>query len=212
MSGETDLFSSGDHILRAHFAVPLILPMSSTFRNIQNIRGEAISSDFDRRVLVVGGFRESRLSPDDNRKGCDRHWMSSSIQVMSEAFFLESESLSWSAFETDSRLSQLEAEAFCKSGLTSIHLPASVTVIGKRCFSGCGSLASITFESASQLSQLPKEAFSWSVLTSIHLPASVSVIGESCFSDCDSLASITFDPASTFRGHARDLLAGLPLF
>jgi hypothetical protein len=56
--------------------------------------------------------------------------MSSSIQVISQIFFLRCKSVS--------------------SGLTSIHLPASVTVIGQRCFSRCGSLASITFESRSK--------------------------------------------------------------
>jgi hypothetical protein len=116
------------------------------------------------------------------------------------------------AFETDSRLSRLEERAFCESGLTSIHLPASVTVIGEACFSYCRSLASITFESGSQLSELAKWAFYGSGLTSIHLPASVTVIGESCFSCCDSLVSITFDPASKFRGSERDLMAGVALF
>jgi hypothetical protein len=114
-------------------------------------------------------------------------------------------------FETGSQLSELAKNAFCSSGLTSIHLPASVTVIGESCFSGCRSLTSITFETGSQLSELAGWAFYESGLTSIHLPASVTVIGEYCFSECISLASITFDPASAFGGHAEDLMAGLPL-
>jgi hypothetical protein len=114
-------------------------------------------------------------------------------------------------FETGSQLSQLEAEAFRGSGLTSIHLPASVTVIGESCFCDCGSLVLITFKSGSQLSQLAAQAFYGSGLTSIHLPASVSVIGTSCFSYCDLLASITFDPGSKFRGSEARLLVGLPL-
>jgi hypothetical protein len=114
-------------------------------------------------------------------------------------------------FETGSQLSQLAKGAFCGSGVTSIHLPASVTVIGEGCFSYCRSLSSITFESGSQLSQLAKGAFFLSRLTSIHLPASVTVIGQRCFSDCRSLVSITFDPASKFRGSEADLLAGVRL-
>jgi hypothetical protein len=109
--------------------------MSFTFGNTQNVPGQAISSNFERRVRVVGGCRESRLSPDNNRKGCDRQWMSSSIQVISKEFFQRCKSLSWAAFEIGSRLSKLEAGAFSESGLTSIHLPASVTVIGESCFS-----------------------------------------------------------------------------
>jgi hypothetical protein len=186
--------------------------MSSTVGNTQNVPGRAISSNFDRRVRVVVGCRESRLSPDNNRNGCDRQWISSSIRVISKDIFRECKSLSWAAFETGSQLCQLEDRAFYSSGLRSIHLPASVTVIGERCFSDCRSLTSITFESGSQLSQLANGAFRWSGLTSIHLPASVTVIGERCFSDCGSLASITFDRASTFGGHALALLAGLPLF
>jgi hypothetical protein len=96
--------------------------------------------------------------------------MSSSIQVISKVFFLRCKSLSWASFEIGSRLSRLEQRAFARSGLISIHVPASVTVIGESCFSMCGSLASITFESGSQLSQLANRAFSGSTLISIHFP------------------------------------------
>jgi hypothetical protein len=108
-------------------------------------------------------------------------------------------------------LSRLARAAFCESGLTSIHLPASVTVIGESCSCGCRSVTSITFESGSQFAQLARVAFCESGLTSIHIPASVTVIGESCFCDCRSLVSITFDPAPKFRACAADLLAGRPL-
>jgi hypothetical protein len=60
----------------------------------QNVLGQAISSNFDRRVRVVGGCRESRLSPDTNRNSCDRQWMSSSIQVISKDFFRNCKSFS----------------------------------------------------------------------------------------------------------------------
>jgi hypothetical protein len=124
-------------------------PLSST-GNTQNVSDLAIPSNFDRRVHVVGGSREVRISPEDNRKGCDRQWISSSIQVISEHFFEGCKSLSWARFEPGSRLSRLGYGAFSGSGLTSIHLPASVSVIGERCFSDCGSLVSITFDPASK--------------------------------------------------------------
>jgi hypothetical protein len=185
--------------------------MSSTSSNTQNVLGQAISSNFERRVRVVCGFRESQISPDSNRNGCDRHWMSSSIQVISKEFFVKCKSLSWATLEIGSRLSELGPWTFCESRLRSIHLPASVTVIGESCFSFCCSLPSITFESGSQLSELGNRAFLGSGLTSIHLPASVTVIGEDCFSHCGSLASITFDPGSPLRGREAEFLAGLPL-
>jgi hypothetical protein len=72
------------------------------------------------------------------------------IQVISQVLFLRPKCLSWAAFETGSRLYQLEASAFCGSGLTSIHLPASVAVIGEFCFSDCRSLTSITLDPASE--------------------------------------------------------------
>jgi hypothetical protein len=131
--------------------------------------------------------------------------------VISTEYFLRCKSLSWAEFEIGSGLSELEAEAFRESGLTSIHLPASVTVIGDICFGGCSSLTSITFESGSQLSELPNRAFCESGLISIHLPASVTVIGEYCFSGYRKLVSITFESGSTFRGSEADLLAGVPL-
>jgi hypothetical protein len=56
--------------------------------------------------------------------------------VIKKVFFLRCKSVSWAAFETGLQFSPLETRAFCSSGLTSIHLPASVTVIGEFCFSG----------------------------------------------------------------------------
>jgi hypothetical protein len=53
---------------------------------------------------------------------------------------------------SDSKLSQIERDAFCESGLTSIHLPASVEVICERSFFGCTLLTSISFESRSPIS------------------------------------------------------------
>jgi hypothetical protein len=134
----------------AHHGFLSFFPMSSASSNTHKVPLPALSSDFDRRVRVVCGCREFRISSEDNRNGRDRQWMSSSIRVISENFFLECKSLSWTTFEPGSQLSELAKKAFSRSGLTSIHLPASVTVIGERCFSGCRSLASITFDPASK--------------------------------------------------------------
>jgi hypothetical protein len=124
--------------------------MSSASSKAQEAPGPAISSNFDLRIHVVGGNREVQISPDDTGRGCDRQWMSCSIQVISKGFFEKCKSLSWAVFETGSRFSRLEERAFRESGLISIHLPASVTVIGEYCFHRCRSLASITFDPASK--------------------------------------------------------------
>jgi hypothetical protein len=99
--------------------------------------------------------------------------MSSSIQVISEAFFLECKSLAWTSFETGSRFYRLEDRAFCESGLTSIHLPASVSVIGEFCFSGCRSLTSITFDNASQLQEIHLGAFVGVPIAGLILPGGI---------------------------------------
>jgi hypothetical protein len=112
----------------------LILPMSSTSSNTQNLIRRPISSNFDRRVHAVGGCREVLISPDENGNRCDSQWMSSSTQLISKNFFLRCKSLSWAPFETGSHLSQLKAHAFRLSTLTSIHRPALVTLIGNFCF------------------------------------------------------------------------------
>jgi hypothetical protein len=52
--------------------IPFILQMSSTASKKRNLPRLTISSNFDGRVHVVGGCREIRISPHDNRNGCDR--------------------------------------------------------------------------------------------------------------------------------------------
>jgi hypothetical protein len=205
---------SARNLRLVHITIPTPLArsrMSSMSGNTPQVPVLAISSNFSRRVHVVWGCRKIRISPADNRKSCDRQWMSSSIQLISNSVFRECKLLSWAAFEAGSQLSEHAKEAFRTSGLTSIHLPASVTVIGDDCFSSCRSLVVITFESGSQLSQLETRAFCESGLTSIHLPASVTVIGESCFCRCESLASITFDPASQLQEIRRSAFRGVPV-
>jgi hypothetical protein len=102
-------------------------------------------------------------------------------------------SLSSVTFDPDTKVSRFDPYAFCKSGLTSIHIPSSVEVISKYCFSKCKSLASVTFDSDTKVSQFDGHAFRRSGLTSIHIPSSVQVICEYCFSGFKSLASVTFD-------------------
>jgi hypothetical protein len=80
----------------------------------------------------------------------DTFRIKSSIERICEGCFISFKSVKSVVFDENSQLSRLEDRAFCGSGVTSIHLPASVTVIGEYCFSGCGSLASITCDPASR--------------------------------------------------------------
>jgi hypothetical protein len=85
--------------------------------------------------------------------------------VIQERWMYQRAQTVWLAFEPGSQLSRLEDLAFCESGLTLIHLPASVTVIGKFCFSSCKSLLSITFDPRSRFSGQALSLFAGKSLT-----------------------------------------------
>jgi hypothetical protein len=98
-------------------------------------------------------------------------------------------------FESASQLCQLAKEAFCLSGLTSIHLPASVTLIGEFCFSDCGSLASIAFDPASQLQEIHRDAFSRVPVAVLILPGGIRHLSGSAFVGM-WLETLSFSPLS----------------
>jgi hypothetical protein len=108
----------------------------------RGIGRNAISSDFYRRVRVIGGWCEFLISPDD-AKTSHRQGISSSIQLIGADYFREYNCIS---FEVRSRLSRLEDRAFYGSGRTSIHLPASIEVICEYCFAYGASPVPITFD------------------------------------------------------------------
>jgi hypothetical protein len=64
------------------------------------------------------------------------------------------------SFESDSKLSRIEASAFenCHV-LCSICIPASVEIIGEECFSECHNLSRVVFGSGSKLSQFHSVVF-----------------------------------------------------
>jgi hypothetical protein len=74
-----------------------------------------------------------------------------SVEMLGEKCFTWCKPLSSVRFESGSRLSRIENEAFRVTGLVEIILPASVEFLGERCFSECPSLSSVTFESGSRL-------------------------------------------------------------
>jgi hypothetical protein len=117
------------------------------------------------------------------------------IQVISKVLFLRCKSLSWAAFDIGSQLSELAKQAFSRSGLTSIHLPASVTVIGESCFSVCRSLTSIAFDPASQLQEIRRDAF-WRVPVQVLIfPAGIRHLSGSAFAET-RLERLSFSPLS----------------
>jgi hypothetical protein len=120
----------------------------------------------------------------------------SSVVVLGKMSFAGDYGLESVAFESGSRLYEIEESAFLETGLKSIVIPASVVVLGKLSLAGCRRLKSVTFESGSQLSRIGELAFSRSSLVSIVIPSSVVVLGEGCFSECMSLESMLFEDGS----------------
>jgi phage protein U len=88
--------------------------------------------------------------------------------------FSHCQSLTSVTFDANSRLSRLEKEAFCGSGLQSIHLPGSLEVICGSCFSSCRSLSSVTFDSLSKLKRIERYAFARTALRDLIIPGCVS--------------------------------------
>jgi hypothetical protein len=94
----------------------------------------------------------------------------SSVEVLSERCFSECKSLSSVTFESGSKLSRIEKNAFAGTGLIDIIIPASVDFLGEGCFADINSLSSVAFESESRLSRIEKPAFRETGLVEIVLP------------------------------------------
>jgi hypothetical protein len=83
----------------------------------------------------------------------------SSVEILGGWCFSECRLLSSVTFESGSKLSRIEQQAFNQTGLIEIILPSSVEILGARCFSECVSLSSVTFERGSRLREVGQDAF-----------------------------------------------------
>jgi hypothetical protein len=125
--------------------------------------------------------------------------LSGSFTVLGKSCFLECASVSFVAFELNSKLTRIEEEAFCASSLAAITIPSSVQVLGPSCFSLCKSLISVTFEPGSKLERVDEGAFAKSGIQTIDIPSSVAHLCKSCFFGCGSLGSVSFELGSRLR-------------
>lgn len=91
----------------------------------------------------------------------------------------------------DSALTEIEAGAFERSGVTSLEIPDGVEEIAERTFKD-SKLSTITFHnvSLSKLKSIGSEAFAGSRITRIVMPGEMRVIGESAFKSCLNLKSM----------------------
>jgi hypothetical protein len=150
-------------------------------------------SAYCRRLSVAKGI-VCHLPEISHCLDVSRHWFSSSVEVISEGgsfphFHSPFRSIS---FESESKLSRIEREAFQGSSLKSIHLPASVLHLDAYCLAYCESLTSISFASNSKLRRIEHSAFQGTSLRSIQFPASLEEIGKGCFFSCGALKSAAF--------------------
>ena len=88
-------------------------------------------------------------------------------------------------------------QAFMRSNVRHLCIPANVVRIGKSCFEECRSLLTVTFEDNSRLEEIGERAFAHSTLESIILPKRLKRIlsqGLMCF----SLRDVKVDPENNF--------------
>jgi hypothetical protein len=104
-----------------------------------------------RRSYVCQGYVNmvSTLSELDHCS--EREWIPNSIEILTFSKCKNRDCLSSIVFESNSRLTRIESNAFASSSLQSIVIPSPVRILGSKCFSSCKSLLSISFESNSQL-------------------------------------------------------------
>ena len=91
-----------------------------------------------------------------------------SVEVITGAYFTDKQfpNLATATFAAGSNLTELPAELFANSPVTSVMLPTNLKTISEKAFYTC------------------------TKLSSIDVPASVRTIGEYAFTNCDSLATI----------------------
>jgi hypothetical protein len=106
---------------------------------------------------------------------------------------------SWQSlkFESDSRLTWIESEAFSSPWLESIKICRNDSILGSSYFSYGDSRSSLWFEFGSRLTGIGSEAFRFSSLQSMQIPRSAR------FVDCSATVSSRLYSISIEAGHDR---------
>lgn len=98
-------------------------------------------------------------------------------------------------------ITEIGANTFKNTGLTSIKIPKNINLIGDSAFQGCTALQTVTFE-AGGVQNMTIGAYAFdgcTALTAIEIPfrvrstAEVQGIGDYAFNNCSSLTSFTFE-------------------
>lgn len=84
-------------------------------------------------------------------------------------------------------LEEIGANAFARSKLTSVVIPASVKAVRQHAFNGCSSLTSVTFADRTEELIISHDAFAYCAMKVIYLPADTQVC-QYAFRGCNSLS------------------------
>jgi hypothetical protein len=142
---------------------------------------EQVSGPIDRRPLPV--FQDIFATCNHLRSLC----IPAHIEVLSTMFLARCHDLQVVTFEANSRLTQIDTQAFthCEV-LESIVIPRSVRFIGRFCFAHCFSLQNVIFEADSALVRIDIGAFEDDgKLGWFYIPSHVATIDPRAFAGCD---------------------------
>jgi hypothetical protein len=152
-------------------------------RNVQFINGSALDNVKLSSVTIENGNTtfvvENDLLIDILFHKLIRNFSRSSkvdipnhIEIFGLSCFSYCKSLSSISFESNSRLTRIEASAFSESSLQSIIIPSNVEILCSRCFSYCKSFSYISFESNSRLTRIESHPF-YGLSCTIVIPSTV---------------------------------------
>jgi hypothetical protein len=156
---------------------------------------ESLFPQYRHNVLQIGSSY-SQFSR--NAANLRRIWIPSTIETIQDKAFRGC-TLRDVMFESGSRLTRIEQEAFTGTHLKIIRIPSSVEYIGMGCFWDCKYLCEVVFESGSKLRRIKGSAFAYTALKIIQIPSSVELIGPECFCQCKSLSEVRFESGCSLK-------------
>jgi predicted metal-binding protein len=127
------------------------------------------------------------------------------IEILASNCFSRCKSLSSITFESNSRLTRIESEAFSFSSLQSIVILQNVQFIDDFAFRSV-TLSSISVESGNEIFVIENDFLigivhqkliqCFSESSEIEIGRNIEILGSNCFSRCKSLSSVTFESNS----------------
>jgi hypothetical protein len=124
------------------------------------------------------------------------------VQNIKEDSFNGLDDLREVVFESGSKLEILGEDAFKKTGIRSVAIPAKLKIVGKEAFAECEALAGLTFAAGCVLDTIGEQAFEKSAIRDIHFPASLKLIKKEAFQKCKNLSTLWFESSVTIEPQA----------